>query len=217
MIIVVHNHKGGIGKTTLTAHMAFRANVLGIKCLVVTLDRQGDLLRWFPGAEKDPKKVFKLGNITVVYSPDQMPPQDILDAYPLVLVDTPPKEGVPAMVNPGLWVAQIDNRTAVENLATVLPEFLKQAPVYLVFYRADVGGELMLRGLQDAARTLKQVEFCPLVLENAPSTARAQYNYKPVWEVPWGKGTDAAKDMIELCDLIFKRAGVLGDGRKASR
>ena len=47
MIIAIHNHKGGIGKTTITAHLAFRLDQLGIKCLVITLDRQGDVIRYF--------------------------------------------------------------------------------------------------------------------------------------------------------------------------
>lgn len=43
MIVTVANHKGGVGKTSLAAHLAFRAAERGNKVLVVDLDAQGNL------------------------------------------------------------------------------------------------------------------------------------------------------------------------------
>lgn len=216
MIVAIHNHKGGIGKTTLTAHLGHRCNVLGARCLAVTLDRQGDLPRWFSlDKALDPRKPVKLGCVTALYSPEEMPPRDILDAFPLVLVDTPPQAGVPELVDPDLWIAQVDNRTALDNLKTILPKMAEKAPVLVVFWRADAGGALMLRGLQAAAQHLKTVEFCPIVLEQDAPIARTQSQYKPVWEVTRGKNTAAHRNMVEVCDLILKRAGVFGGSRKA--
>lgn len=210
VIVAIHNHKGGIGKTTLTAHLGHRCNALTARCLIVTMDRQGDALRWFSPNKPDPKKPVKLGTVTALYSPEAMPPRDILDSFPLVVVDTPPQAGVPEVVDPDLWVAQVDNRTALDNLATILPKMAAKAPVYVVFWRADAGGDMMLRGLQAAAQHLKTVEFCPIILEQDAPIARTQSQYKPVWEVTRGKNTAAHKNMVEVCDTILKRAGIFG-------
>jgi len=218
VIIAIHNHKGGIGKTTLAAHLAYRCNVLGARCLVITLDRQGDLLRWFNRERVlDPKKLVKMGHITALYSPEAMPPRDVLDEFRLVIVDTPPQAGIPEAVDPDLWIAQVDNSTALDNLATILPKMAAKAPVHVVFWRADAGGDMMLRGLQAAAQHLKTVEFCPLILEQDAPIARTQAQYKPVWEVTRGKNTAAHRNMVAVCDAILERAGVFGDRRKAGR
>jgi cellulose biosynthesis protein BcsQ len=43
MIVTVANHKGGVGKTSLAAHLAFRAAERGNKVLAVDFDAQGNL------------------------------------------------------------------------------------------------------------------------------------------------------------------------------
>ena len=42
-VITVASHKGGAGKTTLTAHLAGYANQHGRRCLVIDADPQGSL------------------------------------------------------------------------------------------------------------------------------------------------------------------------------
>jgi len=103
MIIAIHNHKGGIGKTTICAHAALRASDLGIRTLAVTLDRQGDLLRWFdeePDLSGDIPVQQEL--LTGLYSPEVMPPPGIIAPYPLTLIDTPPQAGMVDEVDPDL-------------------------------------------------------------------------------------------------------------------
>jgi chromosome partitioning protein len=47
-ILVVANQKGGVGKTTLTAHLAYAALEAGKRVLLVDMDRQGSLSLSFP-------------------------------------------------------------------------------------------------------------------------------------------------------------------------
>lgn len=209
MIIAVHNHKGGIGKTTITAHLAFRLDQLGIKCLVITLDRQGDVVRYFSeDPQLDPDKPVRLRNITALYSPGQMPPDDALRGFQVILVDTPPESGMADAVDPDLWVVPVDNRTAIENLASVVPKMAAKAPCFVVFYAADLGGVSTLRGLQDASKHIPKLEFYSEVVPHNSAMFRTQAYYKPVWDVPHGKGTSGHKAMLQLCDAILERAGV---------
>lgn len=48
-ILVVANQKGGVGKSTLTAHLAYAAREAGQRVLLVDMDRQGSLTMTFPG------------------------------------------------------------------------------------------------------------------------------------------------------------------------
>lgn len=43
MIVVVANHKGGVGKTSLAAHLLFRAAEHGVRSLAIDFDAQGNL------------------------------------------------------------------------------------------------------------------------------------------------------------------------------
>lgn len=88
--IAVYNNKGGVGKTTLSAHIVYAADAAGLRTLVIAMDRQGDLPKWLSrgnAAQRD-GAVFKFSpRTTVVYSPDAMP--EGLTGVDLVLVDTP--------------------------------------------------------------------------------------------------------------------------------
>ncbi|CAZ90399.1 ParA-like (IncC) ATPase [Thiomonas arsenitoxydans] len=48
--IVVANQKGGVGKTTLAVHLACRAHERGARVLMIDLDSQASLTRYFDGA-----------------------------------------------------------------------------------------------------------------------------------------------------------------------
>jgi chromosome partitioning protein len=53
-ILAVANQKGGVGKSTLTVHLAHAAVEAGLKVLLVDLDRQGSLSLSFEGMSDEP-------------------------------------------------------------------------------------------------------------------------------------------------------------------
>jgi chromosome partitioning protein len=53
-VLAVANQKGGVGKSTLTVHLAHAAIEAGLRVLLVDLDRQGSLSLSFPGGEGEP-------------------------------------------------------------------------------------------------------------------------------------------------------------------
>lgn len=211
MLIAIHNHKGGTGKSTIAAHLAFRAEQLGIKTLAATIDRQGDLLRWFTRGEAllEVDSPIQYGDhVTALYSPDEFPTR-LAAGFPLTIVDTSPHSDVTGgAVSPDLWIVPVDNRTAIENLASVLPMMLKKAPALLVFYMADGGGVGALGALQDAARMLDKIEIYDEVIPKSGAMFRAQLRYCPVWESPFGADSVVHKAIVRFADHVFKRAGV---------
>jgi chromosome partitioning protein len=69
MIVTVANHKGGVGKTSLAAHLAFRAAERGNKVLAVDFDAQGNLT----GTLADRGKALRADGSDKLFSPDAVP------------------------------------------------------------------------------------------------------------------------------------------------
>lgn len=87
-IIVIANQKGGVGKTTITAHLAIAAGLSGItKVLVMDMDEQGSLTEWWNVRESKTPYLTqsKLSTLS----------QKIKDlekaGFELLFIDTPPK------------------------------------------------------------------------------------------------------------------------------
>ena len=85
-ILAIANQKGGVGKSTLTVHLAYAAIEAGLRVLLVDMDKQGSLSLSFPPAE---------------------------DAEPGLLASrlydaAPPKEG-PEYINEQLAIIRADN------------------------------------------------------------------------------------------------------------
>ena len=91
-IIAVASQKGGGGKTTLTAHLGVHAASLGNKVVLVDLDPQQSLSKWWGDREADAPALIEAA------------PADVADGKlsrldaDLVLIDTPPAHDSEARV-----------------------------------------------------------------------------------------------------------------------
>jgi hypothetical protein len=215
MIICFYNHKGGIGKTTLSAHTLFRGDYHGIDCLGVAVDEQADLLYWIAGSSQvDAKMPVRNGRITGLFSPMQMPPKQLLERYPLVVIDAPPAKSVPDWVKPDLWVVPIDNVTAIVTLSRQLAKMTSIAPSYIVLYGADEGGDVTLRSLDAAVRGFPELEHHDEVITRGGSAHRGGARFQPMWKVARDANTKVSKQVMTLCDKVLHRVGFLLKGPK---
>ncbi len=83
--ITVANQKGGVGKTTLTCHLAFRAAEKGLRVLVVDTD-EGDLSLVFPAAEADDGDYLKASHL-FTGEPAVRQPRRVRDGLALIEAD----------------------------------------------------------------------------------------------------------------------------------
>jgi hypothetical protein len=214
--IAVYNNKGGVGKTTLAAHIIYRAEARGLRTIAVAMDRQGDLPKWLSGGDKGHRDggVFDFGNhVTVVYSPDS-PPEGLRGAD-LVVVDTPAAIDIAARVSPDVWIAPCDGRMALEDLGNVAGAMLANgAQVVLVFNRADVGGVRTLQAMQRAAKKVPGLTVWPEIIPDSGPVKRAGEFYLPAWEVPYGEGTTGARAILAFADGVLD---MVSPGGRASR
>lgn len=84
-IIAMASRKGGVGKSTLTAHLAAHANTLGGRCLVIDGDPQGSLSLWH-SLRSDGQLRLR----TAARGIDCLLAVAMLEGYQWVFIDTPP-------------------------------------------------------------------------------------------------------------------------------
>lgn len=88
-VIVLANQKGGVGKTTLAAHLAVAALKAGdTPVAVVDLDPQGSLASW---SHKRPSPGVALKKVSLDYLEEAV--ADIARQFKAVFIDTPPQRG----------------------------------------------------------------------------------------------------------------------------
>ena len=61
MKIAIYNNKGGVGKTSLTAHVGFRAMETKQFITVVDADRQNNTMDWLTGGDWDGNSMVERG------------------------------------------------------------------------------------------------------------------------------------------------------------
>ena len=86
-VIVLASQKGGVGKTTLAAHLAVIAEAAGDgPTVLIDTDPQGSLSAWWNVAQG---RLPKLAPMTIVELPEKL--QLLADAgYGVAVIDTPP-------------------------------------------------------------------------------------------------------------------------------
>lgn len=83
-VLAIANQKGGVGKTTLAAHLAYAAAEAGKRVLLVDMDRQGSLSLTF-SPEKTPGSL--LASQLYADPAPALEPQDITDRISLIAAD----------------------------------------------------------------------------------------------------------------------------------
>jgi chromosome partitioning protein len=87
VIITLQNQKGGVGKTTLSLHLAHFFTLLGARVLVVDADPQGSARDWLQARDTPaPFSVVGLDRPTVHRDID-----NLMRGYDVVVIDAPPR------------------------------------------------------------------------------------------------------------------------------
>jgi chromosome partitioning protein len=132
-VITLASRKGGVGKSTLTAHLAAYAHLMGHRCMVVDADPQGSLTLW---------RSMRTDNGLVLRNAAQginrLVASALLNGYQWVFIDTAPttwlvvREAIRAAtmvvipVRPGFF-----DLAAVRETVTTAREFNKRYAVVI--------------------------------------------------------------------------------------
>jgi cellulose biosynthesis protein BcsQ len=220
-IVAPYNNKGGVGKTTLAAHLAWLAATRGVRVLAVALDRQGDILRMLTGGAVDETVAEGLvtiaDNLDGLYSPDVFPDVGEFAPYDLVVVDGSPSIDMAVQIPADLFLVPVDGRMALDNLMNVLEDLTRQASTLVVFNKANVAGKRMFDRLQRAAALVPNVEVHATPIPLTSAIARTGEMYRPLWEVPNGMDVRGSQEFLEVCWTALRRLDCAGQTRKSGR
>lgn len=156
LIITVTNQKGGVGKTTLACHLAWRA-AENRTCLAIDLDTQANLTQTLLG-----RTVGIEGEAALVFGNEPLAPIPVLERLSLLPGGSALKE-----IDEGVeLLAAIDNKRNIESLADVIvidtpPAIgIRQVAPYfwsdilVLVLTPDV---FSLKGMSDVRNTLERV------------------------------------------------------------
>ncbi len=214
--IAVYNNKGGVGKTTLAIHLAFYAEMLGIRTIGTCIDSQADFWRW--GTQGDgiqrADNHFTRGSLDIVYGRDEVP-----DFHPnaaeLLIIDCSPNIDLSLQLKPDIFLVPFHGRMAYENFTSISEDLQAVAKVLAVINCAGRGGRGALKELKKGLAALRPpVHVAKTELIESDTITRASEYYMPIWDIPYAKRSKAPDIMKALCREILQFAGVSTTPRK---
>lgn len=209
--IGTYTRKGGPGKSTGSFTLACYAAEQGQSVLLVSMDPQGDCIRWAGGGDRPlvAGDLFESSlGFDAIFSPREMP-QFPPGQYDLVVVDMPPEMETVPLVQPDLWLTLLDGRDAVMNTLPAIPRMLEaNAPILFALNDTDVAGKRVVKLLQDGlAKITAHHDRTFLANVEVPShgaVARVPTYCSPPWRVPFGENSKGAEAMRALCKDVLR-------------
>jgi len=205
MKIAIYNNKGGVGKTSLTAHIGFRAMETNQSITVVDADRQNNSMDWLTGGEWDGNSTVERGSVKVT--------NDILEADgDLVIIDCPPAfEVVQNYPDVDVWIIPVNGRFSVIGSMTVIDEIKAintNARIVLIANMVDAStkfGKVQLDEIKKIG-----VELFKLIIPRHDIVGKAEIGTQSAWSIPYGSRSLAAQNLKLFADWVLNGCKVRG-------
>ncbi len=218
--VVVHNHKGGTGKTMLAVHIAEYLVEQGQEWDLMDADPQHNAVSWLTGHAWSGEAALQLpgegrrSKMTVTVDPETA-----LSSTHLV-VDTPPSEdsledlqrsGI-ELVSDDLLICPVSGRFGIDGAIKVAEEVrVSGCRVVVVLNMTDPDDDYASEEVQ-AARDLEEVEnlgievFKMTIPRNDKYLRLAELQGMPVWDIPYARSTHTVGALQALCRWIAEGA-----------
>ena len=205
MKIAIYNNKGGVGKTSLTAHVGFRAMETKQCITVVDADRQNNSMDWLTGGEWDGNSTVERGSVKVT--------NDILEAEgDLVVIDCPPAfEVVQNYPDVDVWIIPVNGRFSVIGSMTVIDEIKNINPnarIVLIANMVDAStkfGKVQLDEIKKIG-----VELFKLIIPRHDIVGKAEIATQSAWSIPYGSRSLAAQNLKLFAEWVLNGCKVRG-------
>ena len=186
MKIAIYNNKGGVGKTSLTAHVGFRAMETKQFITVVDADRQNNTMDWLTGGDWDGNSMVEIGSIKVT--------NDILDAdCDLVVIDCPPAfEVVQNFPDVDVWIITVIDEIKAINT---------KARIVLIANMVDANTKFGKAQLEEIKKI--GVELYKLIIPRHDIVGKAEIATQSAWSIPYGSRSLAAQNLKLFAEWVL--------------
>ncbi|WP_263841511.1 ParA family protein [Salinibacter sp.] len=218
--IVVHNHKGGTGKTMIAVHLAEYLVEHGQKWQLLDADPQYNAISWLTGHAWDGEDALQLPGEgrreEMVVTIDS----SVVAETPRVVVDTPPAgDALRRLHDAGLelgpedlLVCPVSGRFGIDGAIKVAEEAAPSGCRIVALLNMtdpddDHGSEEI-----KAVRELEGVEdlgievFKMAIPRNDDYLRRAELQGEPVWDIPYATSTHAVRALQAFCRWVAEGA-----------
>jgi len=199
MKIAVFNHKGGVGKSTLTSHIAFRAIERNYPLAVMDIDRQRNTMAWLSKhtSTNNYTEPFNIGSVYVTKFIEEL---ETIKTD--VIFDCPPSYDVVEQIKDTIdvWIIPVDGRFSVDGAVNVLSELPKNSRAIVVSnksYDSKFGNSEMLQ----IKKLPCEIYFTPLPTQDV--VRKAEMLGVPAWKVPYGLRSMAAQNLVMFADWVI--------------
>lgn len=211
--IVVHNHKGGTGKTMLAVHLAEYLVERGQEWHLLDTDPQHNAISWLTGHAWNGERAVRLpgegrrGEMTVTVDPQ------IALRQPHLVIDTPPAgdalkdlRQIGVELGPDdLLACPVSGRFGIDGAIKVAEEVRSSGcRVAVVLNMTDPDDDHASEEVQ-AVRELESVEdlgievFKMTIPRNDKYLRKAELQGMPVWDISYAQSTHTVRALQALC------------------
>lgn len=214
MIIAVYNNKGGVGKTTLSTSIAFRAKEKGISLLFIDADKQMNGIKWLSNDTWNREEELMIGSLRCVTDLNDSAYERAND---IVVIDCPPEyEFVDKLQKVDIWLVPVKGRFSLDGASNLITSLRKDnrnnERIVFVSNMLDVQTEIGQKQIKEA-QTLG-VELYKYAIARSLNFEKAEDMCVPVWDVPYAQRSGAVQALLLFSDWALRGCqskGTYGD------
>lgn len=215
MRVAVYNHKGGVGKSTITTHIGFRAMERNINLVVGDLDRQCNTLKWLSNHQWTGEPYYR-GSVLV--TPDL---QTVKDNENYIL-DCPPAynfiEELSGKVDVDVWLVPVTGRFSTDGTIDVMKHVQNNTNGRIVVVINCAMDTQMGKEERKQVSGL-DVEIFTLAIPQQDIVRKSELLGVPTWDVPYGSRSMTTQNLRLLSDWVLdgctsRGVYLLGDERR---
>lgn len=206
MVVAVYNHKGGVGKSTLVAHVGFRAMELKKEITVFDSDLQSNTIVWLTNGQWDNNTTVTRGSVTMTIDIEE------LKQSKFSIIDCPPPIEVvrnyPAV---DVWLVPVNGRFSVAGAMDVIEEVKKYAQssrIVLVPNMVDVRTSFGQTELEEIEKL--DVELFKYPIPRHDVIGKAEMQCVSAWQIPYGVRSNTALNLRIFSDWVLSGCNVNG-------
>lgn len=198
MNLGVYNHKGGCGKSTISAHLGFYAQQNNYDVTMVDIDRQRNLMSWLSNHTWTGDSAYNMGSVTVTFD-------DLKYDSSFVIYDCPPSFDIIDNMKNSIdkWLIPVDGRFSVEGALAVVDEIRRtknNGDIFIVVNKSLSNG--FGRKERDEINKLGLKVFY-LEIPLSDVVRKSESYGQPLWNIPYASRSLATQNMKLLCKWVF--------------